>query len=455
MKILHYSLGFPPYRSGGLTKYSIDIIKEQQKKGHHVILLWPGKFSNIKKNIDIVEKQKLYDILNYEIINPLPIPLLNGIKCDEEYTKECDINIYIKFLKKIEVDIIHIHTLMGLHKEFFEAAKQLNIKVVYTTHDYFGICPKANLLRREGICNNINENEECIKCNQKALSIKKVKFMQSPIYRNIKEFKIMKFARKIVKNNNRKDDSKNIDKIQFKCDYSKLQNYYKTIFDFIDSYHFNSYMTFKIFDKYINIKSKINRVIPISHKEIRDNRKRKKFNYPLNISYLGPAETYKGMNLLIEAIDLIYEECPKLKLNIYNDAKIDKPYVSMKGKYKYEELEGIFDKTDILVVPSIWYETFGFIALEGKSYSVPTIVTSRVGSKDIFKNGYDGFIVNPDKLDIAKQISNCYSNLNILKQINENIINSSFKFEFSYHCSDIINLYKEILDNRSTVHYEK
>ena len=101
MKILHYSLGFPPYRSGGLTKYSIDIIKEQQKKGHHVILLWPGKFSNIKKNIDIVEKQKLYDILNYEIINPLPIPLLNGIKCDEEYTKECDINIYIIFLKKI------------------------------------------------------------------------------------------------------------------------------------------------------------------------------------------------------------------------------------------------------------------------------------------------------------------------------------------------------------------
>ena len=29
MKILHYSLGFPPYRSGGLTKFSMDLMREQ------------------------------------------------------------------------------------------------------------------------------------------------------------------------------------------------------------------------------------------------------------------------------------------------------------------------------------------------------------------------------------------------------------------------------------------
>jgi hypothetical protein len=28
MKILHYSLGFPPYRTGGLTKYAVDLAGE-------------------------------------------------------------------------------------------------------------------------------------------------------------------------------------------------------------------------------------------------------------------------------------------------------------------------------------------------------------------------------------------------------------------------------------------
>ena len=42
MKILHYSLGFPPYRSGGLTKFCMDLMEQQIKDGHEVALLWPG-----------------------------------------------------------------------------------------------------------------------------------------------------------------------------------------------------------------------------------------------------------------------------------------------------------------------------------------------------------------------------------------------------------------------------
>ena len=42
MKILHYSLGFPPYRTGGLTKFNYDLMIEQVKEGNDVALLWPG-----------------------------------------------------------------------------------------------------------------------------------------------------------------------------------------------------------------------------------------------------------------------------------------------------------------------------------------------------------------------------------------------------------------------------
>ena len=43
MRILHYALGFPPYRSGGLTKWCVDLMVQQAKEGHEVAMLWPGK----------------------------------------------------------------------------------------------------------------------------------------------------------------------------------------------------------------------------------------------------------------------------------------------------------------------------------------------------------------------------------------------------------------------------
>ena len=43
MRILHYGLGFPPYRTGGMTKFCMDIMAEQRNIGHDVALLWPGQ----------------------------------------------------------------------------------------------------------------------------------------------------------------------------------------------------------------------------------------------------------------------------------------------------------------------------------------------------------------------------------------------------------------------------
>ena len=34
----------------------------------------------------------------------------------------------------------------GNTQRIFEVAKELSIKIVFTTHDYFGLCPKVNLM---------------------------------------------------------------------------------------------------------------------------------------------------------------------------------------------------------------------------------------------------------------------------------------------------------------------
>lgn len=75
-------------------------------------------------------------------------------------------------------------------------------------------------------------------------------------------------------------------------------------------------------------------------------------------------------------------------------------YMNVHDRYSYNELSNIFEQTDILVTPSIWYETFGYTVLEALSHGVPVILSDTVGAKDILANGVGIVIDNitPEKL---------------------------------------------------------
>ena len=41
MTIIHYLMGLPPVRGGGLIQYAADLAKEQQQAGHQVFFCSP------------------------------------------------------------------------------------------------------------------------------------------------------------------------------------------------------------------------------------------------------------------------------------------------------------------------------------------------------------------------------------------------------------------------------
>lgn len=137
MRILHYSLGFPPYRTGGMTKFCMDLMHQQMNMGHEVELMWPGKMKLVKKET-VVRQRKSQDVIgNFEVINPQSISYDEGFVDIPTITARCDKTVYVDFLRNNRPDIIHVHTLMGLYKEFMEAAKELGIKTVFSIHDFF------------------------------------------------------------------------------------------------------------------------------------------------------------------------------------------------------------------------------------------------------------------------------------------------------------------------------
>lgn len=409
MKIIHYFLGFPPYRSGGLTKYAFDLMKAQSRNGDSVIALWPGSIRVLSRKISIKRHSTIDGISSHEIINPLPVPLDEGIDDIESFMQKCDPEVYVRYLAEINPDVVHIHTLMGLHKEFLDACRYLKIRTVFTSHDYFGLCPKVTMFRNGSICQSALSCEQCANCNTTALSLKKIMILQSGVYRSAKELPLVKKLRKRHRSayfdESRTDKDVAVGSQSQIRQYKRLQDFYIECYKNVDLIHFNSSVTEKVYKSFFTPKDSV--VLPITHSNI-DKIKGACVRNPktegsvLNILYLAPAKPFKGYTVLKSALDDLWNEGVRnFKLSTYGDInEIPEYMTNNRNGYSYDELGEILRKADLLVAPSVWYETFGFTVLEALSCGVPVLVSDRVGAKDLITD--NGIIVEAGNIEALK-----------------------------------------------------
>ena len=388
MNILHYSLGFPPYRSGGLTKFCMDLMKQQLREGHEVSLLWPGRMGVSGKKTKIKKGPAVDGIGNYEIIGPLPVPLDEGIQEIDAFTAKGDRAVYDSFLADLRPDVIHFHTLMGLHESLVISAREQGTRTVFTAHDFFPVCPKVTMFRHGQICSSADSCKECATCNCTALSLRKIQIMQSAAYRLLKDSKAVKALRKQHRDRYLSDETQPDEHLASGSpeDYRRLRRHYREILAIMDMIHYNSTLTRSVYRKFFDLPDDC--VIPITHTDIADHRQLREYRDGLlRIRYLGPQAEGKGYYLLKEALDKSWLERNDFRLDIHFTPAQQSPYLAIHERYSYAELEQIFDETDILIVPSIWYETFGYTALEALSYGVPVIISDTVGAADILAEG--------------------------------------------------------------------
>ena len=454
MNILHYSLGFPPFRRGGMTQYCVNLMEEQVKDGHKVGLLWPGRLHNLNQKSYIEKKQKyaIKDDLfcdSYELINPLPIPLMDGIKYPEMYLIEKDKEEYREFFHSHQFDVLHIHSFMGLPAELVDAAHEVGIKTIFTTHDYFPLCPRCNLFHSGKDCIEDHDCEDCVSCNQNGLSLNKMKLFQSNFYRFIKENTLVKILRE---RHNRKmyDATEQVVEVRIKdttkqLAYQKLRKRNLTVLEGLDVIHFNSTNTLCVYQGR-GYSGQNAQLISISNGAIENHKKIRSVNGKIRFGYLGPITTHKGYNLFKNSCDALWESgIRNFEAHIFVELDNPAPYMICHKPYKYDELPNVMNQFDILVTPSEWEETFGFTVLEALSYGLPVIVSNKVGAKDIIVEGKNGFIVDCDVQALKKCMLGLIENPQRVNSMNEYIVNDCQVKTMAIHAKEIEELYKLLI----------
>lgn len=400
MKILHYALGFPPYRTGGLTKFCCDLMAQQRKMGHEVAMLWPGRMNMGKPRVR--KDGEVGGITSWELVNPLPVPYDEGILETRAFMSDVPEEIFGQLLQGVQV--LHVHTLMGLPESLLTLSGKLGIQRVFTTHDFFPICPKVTMFRGTDICPTAKDCKTCTACNATALPMWKMQLLQAPLYRRLKDSSVMKRLRRSHRDSYfaQNADEQPLTEADGSA-YLALRSHYRSLLDKMDVIHYNSAVARQVYKTYLDTGEGV--VIPVSHKDIRDNRTKRSFSdAPLRITYLGQPSGAKGWFVLKKALDRLHEKKKSFRLNIFFTPPAQEDYMAVYDRYSYAALPEIFQNTDILVCPSVWYETFGYTVLEAASFGVPAVVSNRVGALDILPEGAAVVVKAGDVEDLAKAL---------------------------------------------------
>jgi len=159
-----------------------------------------------------------------------------------------------------------------------------------------------------------------------------------------------------------------------------------------------------------------------------------------NILFAGQTEAYfKGLPILIDACLRIYRKRKDFLLTVTSSEARQEPFIKSVGWVSLEELPQLYVQADICVVPSLWPEPFGIVAVEAMAAGKPVIASRIGGLKDIVVDGVTGFLVEPgDVKQLAEKIELLMDNPDLYKKMGKA---ARKRVEELYSWPDIIQRY--------------
>lgn len=213
----------------------------------------------------------------------------------------------------------------------------------------------------------------------------------------------------------------------------KLLEYYKECFELMDCIHFNSEIAKCEYEKVLG--ANIGKTITITNSSIVDNRSLKKFTEKgLVVGFIGNDTPYKGLQILIKAIEKL-----NIDVMIWGGKKSELGRIHYRGKFHKNQIAAVYKEMDLLVVPSIWKETFSLVTLEAISYGVPVIVSDNVGAKVIIEE-YDPFFVYHNFQELRNLLQDLVIDKSKLIQFNRSIISKPWKYDMKEHAKEIVDI---------------
>ena len=304
-----------------------------------------------------------------------------------------------KTIKKINPDKIILNHIVYNPKTQMKALKGYDVYQII--HDYSAVCPKSTCVREDfKVCTGY-------KCNN---CMKKCKYHNSKISLLLKLLLTKKMERLRKKY------------VKITISPSQLLEEYLENFGY-NSICINNPIEIQSTEKEIIFHDDSKRYIYVG--AVNDNKGIFKF-----IEYFKDFSKKKNVELYI--LGSVYTECQ----NKMNDILNNYSNIKYLGAKRHEDVLAEIEKSDFIVVPSLWIENYPTTVLEGMLAKTVVIASDRGGMREMLADGR-GLIFNiMDKNDVNKILNKTYS---MTKGEYCNRVNKAYEYVVENNNYDIYN----------------
>ncbi|MDE1166976.1 MAG: glycosyltransferase family 4 protein [Pseudomonas sp.] len=355
MNILFLNSLYSPNIGGGAEIVLQRTVEGLQQRGLNVTVLTtgaePGLHQDMVKGVKVYRAGVLNTYWHFTEQRPNALARL-GWHLRDRYN--AGMRAFVRqVLAQESVDLVVCHNLSGWSVAVWDEITKAGLPIVQVLHDLYLMCPGGSMFKKSGSCNG-----PCTLCKTLRQGHAE-RSAQIDAVVGVSQFMVDKFR---------------------------------------DAQFFRNATTEVIY----NSSPKVDEV-PLVYPQ-----GRLVHSEPLRFGYLGTLSEHKGLRWLIEqfkrlpfnaTLQIAGRGQPDFEREIKQLA--DSENIHFVG---HQSPESFYRQIDVAIVPSVWSEPFGLVAVEACAHSVPVIASNRGGLPEIIREGVNGLLCDseePDSLALA------------------------------------------------------
>lgn len=401
MKILKISAGLMPKRSGGVPAYVTELRDELLQRGHQVVYLDTYNQDGAR-NPQIVQTSSAPD--DFAFYNSGALPPWGKFRCAptsdiraSRQTEKC----FMDFVTTVRPDVIHFHELLCFPMELVPRLRSAGYKLLFTTQDYFSVCPTIKLFLPSLHSCTVGADEiRCDRCVRHFTTGR-----VSPFYRRNQRW-IEKLPPILAVMLRRSDTL---------C--GRIVRPFLPTRQGYRLRRLGALKCLQAFDLILcmsraqhELMQRIAGPLP-NMRQIYLSRQTygegiqggaSKTDGKTRFVALNLNEVSKGRDLLLKEFAELRVELDSVELHMYGEPADNQPGVFFHGTYAASDLKSILASMDAGIVPSIWEEAYGYVGPEMLTHGLPVIASAAGAMKEYVIPGVNGLIFDSSKAGSLK-----------------------------------------------------
>jgi glycosyltransferase involved in cell wall biosynthesis len=400
MKILQVSQGFPPRENAGVELYTFNLSKALAARNHPVHIFCreedtkKEEFSSYEEEMDGLGVTRVINNFTWKSESDPRLYYDNSF-FDKGFSD---------ILKRKKPDLVHFQHIIGHSAHLVRIAKEMGYPLVFTLHDFFILCPRIQLLKGDlQPCHGPLYGLECVSCVTDIFRIIPPRDIRTRFFLKVKDrlpFPVIKWTKRFFLPPKflHAKGYEVFHRYRYMYEILKLCDLLLTPSQYVKDLFLKYYSSFE---------PKI-RVLSLGIPPIHGPHRSKLTDKKVRFCYLGNILPFKGVHILINT----FKALPRGKagLTIYGSRKpFGESYayydglkeqtagfpIEFRGSYQREDLPEVLRDQDVLVLPSIWPETFSLVIREANLMGLP-VIASRIGAiPEAVEEGVNGILFEP------------------------------------------------------------